>query len=123
MDLTFQVPMQYCFLQHWTLLPSPVISTTEDCFCYGSVSSFFVELFLYSSAVAYWVPTDPGSSSFSVVSFAFSYWSRGSQGFPDGPVIKRIRLPMQEVQETLVRSLGPEDPLEKEMAMHSSVLV
>ena len=28
MDLTFQVPMQYCSLQHWTLLPSPVTSTT-----------------------------------------------------------------------------------------------
>ena len=29
MDLTFQVPMQYCSLQHWTLLLSPVASTTE----------------------------------------------------------------------------------------------
>ena len=28
MDLTFQVPMQYCSLQHWILLLSPVISTT-----------------------------------------------------------------------------------------------
>ena len=28
MDLTFQVPMQYCSLQHWTLLLSPVTSTT-----------------------------------------------------------------------------------------------
>ena len=27
MDLTFQVPMQYCSLQHWTLLLSPVTST------------------------------------------------------------------------------------------------
>ena len=27
-DLTFQVPMQYCSLQLWTLLPSPVTSTT-----------------------------------------------------------------------------------------------
>ena len=32
MDLTFQVPMQYCSLQHWTLLLSPVPSTTAtDC--------------------------------------------------------------------------------------------
>ena len=30
---------------------------------------------------------------------------------------------MQEMQETQVRSLGQEDPLEKEMAAHSSVLV
>ena len=57
MDLTFQVPMQYCSLQHWTLLPSPVIST------------FFLELFLHSSPVAYCTPTNLGSSSFSVLSF------------------------------------------------------
>ena len=30
---------------------------------------------------------------------------------------------MQETQEMLVQSLGLEDPLEKEMATHSSVLV
>ena len=29
---------------------------------------------------------------------------------------------MQEMQETQVRSLGWEDPLEKEMAAHSSIL-
>ena len=38
MDLTFQVPMQYCSLQHWTLLPSPVTSTPGCCFCFGSIS-------------------------------------------------------------------------------------
>ena len=32
-------------------------------------------------------------------------------------------LPMQEMQEMWVRFLGLEDPLEKEMATHSSVLV
>ena len=32
MALAFQVPMQYCSLQHWTLLPSPVTSTTGHCF-------------------------------------------------------------------------------------------
>ena len=37
MDLTFQVPMQYCSLQHWTLCLSPVTSTTGCCFCFGSV--------------------------------------------------------------------------------------
>ena len=30
---------------------------------------------------------------------------------------------MQELQETKVRSLGQEDPLEEEMATHSSILV
>ena len=29
---------------------------------------------------------------------------------------------MQEMQETQVRSLGQEDPLEREMATHSSIL-
>ena len=84
-DLTFQVPMQYCSLQHRTLLPSPVTSTTGCCFCFSSISSFFLELFLHWSPVAYWVPTDLGSSSFSALSFCLftvfmglskqEYWS------------------------------------------------
>ena len=69
MDLTFQVPMQYCSLQHWISLQSPVTSTSGCCFCYGSVSSLFLELFLHWSPVAYWAPTDLGSSSCSVLSF------------------------------------------------------
>ena len=69
MDLTFHVPMQYCSLQHWTLLLSSVTSTTGCCFCFGSVSSFVLELFLHQSLVAYWALTDLGCSSFSVLSF------------------------------------------------------
>ena len=80
MDLTFQVPLQYCSLKNCTLLPSAVTSTTGWCFHFGSASSFFLELFLHSSPVAYWAPTDLSSSSFSVTSFAFSYCSWGSQG-------------------------------------------
>ena len=34
----------------------------------------------------------------------------------------RIQLPMQEMQETWVRSLGGEDPLEEAMATCSSIL-
>ena len=34
----------------------------------------------------------------------------------------RIHLPMQEMQKPWVRSLGWEDPLEEEMATHSSIL-
>ena len=34
----------------------------------------------------------------------------------------RIHLLMQETQETWVQSLGLEDPLEEEMATHSSIL-
>ena len=42
------------------------------------------------------------------------------EGFPDGTVVKN--LPIQETQEMLVRSLGQEDPLEKEVATYSSIL-
>ena len=80
MDLTFQVPMQYCSLQHRILLLSPVTSTTGCCFCFGSVPSFRLELFLHWCPVAYWAPTDLGSLSFSSLSFFFSYCSWGSQG-------------------------------------------
>ena len=84
MDLTFQVPTQYCSLQQKTLLPSPVTSTIWHCFHFGSVSSFFLVLFLHSSLVAYWASTDL-ETSFSVVSFCLfilfmgfsrqEYWS------------------------------------------------
>ena len=39
-------------------------------------------------------------------------------GFPDGSLVKN--LPAK--QETWVRALGQEDPLEKEMATHSNML-
>ena len=80
MDLTFQVPMQYYSLQHWTLLPSPVTATMGRCFHLGCVSSFFLELVLHWSPVAFWAPTDLGSSSFSVLSSCLSICSWGSQG-------------------------------------------
>ena len=80
MDLTFQVPMQYCSLQHRTLLLSPVTPTAGYCFCFGSLPSFFLELFLHWSPVAYWaLPTWGGPLSVSS-HFAFSYGSWGSQG-------------------------------------------
>ena len=39
------------------------------CFFFCSISSFFLKLFLHWSPVAYWAPTNLGSSSFSVLSF------------------------------------------------------
>ena len=75
----FMVPMQYCSLQHRTLLPSPVTSTAGYCFCFGSISSFFLELFLHWSPVVYWAPTWGVYLSVSYL-FAFSYCSWGSQG-------------------------------------------
>ena len=84
-DLTFQVPMQYCSLQHQILLLSPVTSTTWCCFHFGSISSFSLELFLHLSPIVYWAPTNLESSSFSVLSFCLfmlfmgfsrqEYWS------------------------------------------------
>ena len=88
MDLTLQVPMQYYSLQHRTLLLPPVTSTTGHYFRFGSASSFFLDLFLHSSPIAYWASTYLGVQFFSVISFfafhifmGFSrqeYWS----GFP-----------------------------------------
>ena len=85
MDLTFQVHMQYCSLQHQTLLLTPVTSTTGCYFCFNSILSFFLELFLHWSPGAYWAPTNLGSSSFSILSFCLfvlfmgfsrqEYWS------------------------------------------------
>ena len=69
MDLTFRAPIQYCSLQHQTLLLSPVTSPTGCCVCFDSVSSLFLELFLHWSPVPNWAPTRLGSSSFSVPSF------------------------------------------------------
>ena len=61
MDVTFQVPMQYCSLQHQTLLAPPDTSTTWHCFHFVSASTFLLELFLHSSQETYWALTDLGS--------------------------------------------------------------
>ena len=84
MDLTFQVPVQYCSLQHQTFLPAPVTYTAGCCFCYGSISSFFLELFLHPSSSilgSHW----PGEFIFQFLSFCLfilfmgfsrqEYWS------------------------------------------------
>ena len=42
-------------------------------------------------------------------------------GFPDDSAVKNFPA-MQETQQTWVRSLGQEDPLEEEMATLSSIL-
>ena len=88
MDLTFQVPVQYCSIQHWTLLTAPDTSTTEHHFHYVPATSFFLELLViafHSSPVAYWTPSDLEGSSSSVIFFCLfilfmefsrkEYWS------------------------------------------------
>ena len=69
MDLIFQVLMQYCSSQHQALVSPPDTSTAEHYLRFGPDSSFFLELFLHWSPVAYWAPTNLGGSSFSVLSF------------------------------------------------------
>ena len=76
-DLTFQVPIQYCSLQH--LYSFYHQSLPQLCIVFALAPSFILSLFLHWSPVVYWVHTDLGSSSFSVL-FAFSYCSWGSHG-------------------------------------------
>ena len=120
MDLTFQVPMQYCSSQHQTLLPSPVTSTFRCCFCFVFVFSFFLDLFLHSFPVAYWAIYQPGELIFQCPIFlpfhtmyTYNWWA--------SLVAQRLKC-LPAMWETWVRSLGWEDPLEKEMATHSSIL-
>ena len=65
------IPGSYAILLFTALdlLPSPITSTTGHCFHFGSISLFFLELFLHSSPAAYWAPTDLESLSFRVISF------------------------------------------------------
>ena len=77
MDLRFQIHMQYCSLQHQTLLSPPDTSTTEHCFCFSPVASFFLELFLHSSSVAYRTPSHLEDSSSRVISFCVFLLSMG----------------------------------------------
>ena len=75
MSLPLQVLMQYRFYSirlyfHYQSHPQlGIVFALALLFCFGSISSFFLELFLHWSPVAYWTPTDLGSSSFSVLSF------------------------------------------------------
>ena len=94
-DQTFPVPMQYRSLQHPTLL-SPLDTSTAEChFHFGSAASFFLELFLCSSPVAYWTPLNVGAHLLASYRFAFAYSSWGFQGkntgvLPFPPLVDRI---------------------------------
>ena len=85
--LESNIPGSYAilFFKHRALLSPPDTSITGHCFCFGSASSFLMDLFLHSFPEAYWTPIDLGGSSFSVISFWFfilfvvfskqEYWS------------------------------------------------
>ena len=72
--------MQYCPLQHRTLLLPPATSTTGYCSCFGSIFSFFLELFLHWSPVAYGHLLTWGVHLSLSYLFAFSYYSWSSRG-------------------------------------------
>ena len=54
----------------------------------------------------------------------FYYFKRviSFMGFPGGSEVKKKKKKKYAMQETWVRSLGQKDPLEKEIATHSSIL-
>ena len=89
MDLTFQVPMQYCSLQHWILLSPPDTSTTEHRLLWPShfiVSGVIsnCSLFFSSSILdTFWLVGAHLPLSYL---FAFSYFSWDSQSKNTGMV-------------------------------------
>ena len=60
MGETFQVPMRYCFFIASDFIFTMDTSTIECHFCYGPVTSFFLELLAPLSPVAYWTLCNPG---------------------------------------------------------------
>ena len=89
MDLTLQVPMQYCSQQHdFTFTIRHIHSWAL--FLLWPASSFLLELILLSSPVAYWTPANLGGSSFSVIFFAFSYFSWSSQSKNAGVICQSL---------------------------------
>ena len=81
MDLTFQVSMKYCPLQHWTLLPS-LVTLTTGCWLWLFIIFGVISTLISSSILG---TTYLGSSFFSVLSFSLlilfmgfscqEYWS------------------------------------------------
>ena len=99
MNLTFQVPIQYCSLQYRTLLSPPDTSTTEHHFCFGPTASYFLELLviaLHSSPVAYWTSSYLEDSSSSVLCFCFFMmfiglsWQEYLSGLPFPPPVDHV---------------------------------
>ena len=94
--LPFQVPMQYYSLLHQTLLSPPDTPTGKCHFCFGPVSSFFLELFLLYSLVSYWASSEAGVSSSIDISFCiFILFMRFSKqehwsGLPFPPLVDYI---------------------------------
>ena len=87
--LTFLVPMQYCSLQHRTLVSASDTSPTEHRFCFVPTSSFFLKLLviaLRSSLVAYGTPSNLGAHLLVSYLSTLSYCSWGFSGKNTGVV-------------------------------------
>ena len=77
MSITSVMPSNHLILCHPLLLPPIFPSITV----FSNESALHIRWSKYwRSPVAYWAPTDLGSSSFSILYFASSYCSWGSQG-------------------------------------------
>ena len=107
MDLAFQVLMQYCCLQHQTWLQSPITCTTQHRFHFGSISSFFQELFLHCPPIAYWTLTNLGFPGGSDSKSICLQWGR--PGFD--PLVQKI--PREGNGDPLQYS-GLENPMDGE---------
>ena len=67
-------------------------------------------------------PLEKGKATYSSVLTWKSPWTVLSMGLQRVGAFLMDPPAMQKTQETQVQSLGPEDPLEEEMAAHSSIL-
>ena len=92
MDLTFQIPMQHCSFQHWTLTAKHTHNWVS--FLIWPSTSVLLELFIVAFCfppVAYWTPSDVGGSSPDVISlclfilFIGFSWQEYLDGFPFPP--------------------------------------
>ena len=56
--------------------------------------------------------------------FSVFFLALSKASFELSPMVQQVKNPpaVQETQETRVRSLGRDDPVEKEMASHGSIL-
>ena len=70
-------------------------------------------------------PLHFGHSTISWISASFSTFPLGissSNNLQRASLVPQMVMNMPAIQETQVRSLGQEDPLEKEIATHSNIL-
>ena len=81
---------------------------------------------LLQGVVGHLFDKPPSQSWFQLLIIVSSPYNRGLLRLLSGKKKKKkkkkIHVPMQEMPETRVRSLGQENPLEKEMTTHSSIL-